>query len=77
MYLHTRHKITDKYDILRTNVGSLLRLPQFVLIKPYSPLIFLIQMNMPMLRNKPAKGINTNFGNLNRAELLTQCGLLA
>ena len=37
------------------NIGSLLGVPQFVLIKPYEVLIFLIQMNIPMRRNQPAK----------------------
>ena len=40
------------------NIGSLLGVPQFVLIKPYEVLIFLIQMNMPMWRNQPAKKRN-------------------
>ena len=39
---------------MRANTSSLLRLTQFALIKPYEVLMFLIQMNTPMLRNQPA-----------------------
>ena len=36
---------------MRANTSSLLRLTQFALMKPYEVLMFLIQTNMPMLRN--------------------------
>ena len=47
------------------NVGSLHRLPQVVLMKPYSPLMFQIHMHMPLLAPKlnPAKIIRNKYLN--------------
>ena len=55
MYAHTTKYLNESYNYCyRISVGSLSRVPQVVLIKPYLPLMFQIHMHMPLLRTQTA-----------------------